>query len=133
MLAFLLWILLGWSGSPAPSRAEADASPWTPAPLASASTTRDAKAGAPRLVVVTLTDGQQLAGQLVYPRRGSRPWLRIEGAATVLWRPLPNDRVARIEATSSRPRIKQPEGPRRATDAELAHRLLFGVPAAQQP
>ena len=82
----------------------------------------------PRLVVVTLADGQQLCGRIVRRGSDSRLWLRMEGTSTVLHRPLPNDGVTRIKTLVPRPAPAASNRPRGVSDAELAHQLLFGEP-----
>lgn len=86
------------------------------------------------LVAVTLDDGSQLSGKLVRRRGDPRPWLRVEGVATVLMRPLPPERIVAITPLVPKPtrsgRAIEAErtATSGATDAERAHELLFGEP-----
>lgn len=81
-------------------------------------------------VVITLSDGTEMAGKLATRPGDNRRWLQIEGLSTKLLRPVPEDRVLSIQSLTTRARSRKPattDRPAR-TDAQQAHQLLFGDP-----
>ncbi|MEM8864107.1 MAG: hypothetical protein AAGF31_01015 [Planctomycetota bacterium] len=80
----------------------------------------------PSPAVITLADGQEIAGQLIRRRGDSRLWIRTQGATTVLWRPVAAESIVAIKPLEAGTPPARMPAESKQTDAQQAHELLFG-------
>lgn len=82
----------------------------------------------PSLQAVSIDGGEPVIGRIARGGPDGPRFVVVRGVATELWRPIPEGAVVTVTPAPAANPPARPRPDANATDAELAHRLLFSQP-----